>query len=183
MLWIFQYTACLILFSLACRPLSSYYKYKCKVLHMCWGIPSTNSGWAENQLRAALRRRTWGSWLTESSTWPCNVHSQSRKRTSSWSASKAAWPAGWGRGFCHSALVRPQPRGVVEGVPVHGRRVGIRWSLKSLPTKTTLWFYDSVFSICIGREKWSEGFCSSIFMHKQTHLSSVTVKKIKFLFF
>jgi len=27
-------------------------------------IPSTNTGWAENGLRAAMRRRTWGCWLT-----------------------------------------------------------------------------------------------------------------------
>jgi len=31
-------------------------------------IPSTNKGWAENGLRAALRRRTWGCWLMRSST-------------------------------------------------------------------------------------------------------------------
>jgi len=32
--------------------------------------------------------------------------------------------------------------GVVEGVPAHGRGVGTRWSLRSLPTQTILWFYD-----------------------------------------
>jgi len=31
--------------------------------------------------------------------------------------------------------------GLVEGVPVHGRGGGIRWSVRSLPTQTILWFY------------------------------------------
>ena len=37
---------------------------KCKVLHMVEAIPSTNIGWVMSGLRAALRRRTWGCWLT-----------------------------------------------------------------------------------------------------------------------
>ncbi|GAB0183693.1 triadin [Grus japonensis] len=50
---------------------ASYMKFnkaECKVLHMGWAIPSTTAGWAENGLRAALRRRTWGCWLMRSST-------------------------------------------------------------------------------------------------------------------
>ncbi|GAB0203231.1 hypothetical protein GRJ2_002788700 [Grus japonensis] len=35
-------------------------KAKCKVLHVCRAIPSTTTGWVENGLKAALRRRTWG---------------------------------------------------------------------------------------------------------------------------
>ena len=35
--------------------------------------------------------------------------------------------------------------GLVEDVPAHGREVGTRWSLRSLPTLTILWFYDSMF--------------------------------------
>jgi len=31
-------------------------KAKCKVLHMVGAIPSTNSDWAENGLRATLRK-------------------------------------------------------------------------------------------------------------------------------
>jgi len=42
--------------------------------------------------------------------------------------------AGWGF---------EQP-GLVEGVPAHSRWVGTRRSLRSLPTQTILWFYDSV---------------------------------------
>jgi len=30
---------------------------------------------------------------------------------------------------------------LVEDVPAHGRGAGTRWSLRSLPTQTTLWFY------------------------------------------
>ena len=33
---------------------------------------------------------------------------------------------------------------VVGGVPACGRSVGTRWSLRSLPTQTILWVYDSV---------------------------------------
>jgi len=40
--------------------ITKFNKAKCKVLHVGWAIPSTNTGWAENGLRAALRRRTWG---------------------------------------------------------------------------------------------------------------------------
>ena len=34
--------------------------------------------------------------------------------------------------------------GLVEDVPAHGRGGGTRWSLRSLPTLTILWFYDSM---------------------------------------
>jgi len=67
-------------------------------------IPSTHTVWAENGLRAVLRRRTWGCWL-RSSTWPSNMCLQPRRSTVSWAASPAAWPAGWGRGFYPSTLL------------------------------------------------------------------------------
>jgi len=35
--------------------------------------------------------------------------------------------------------------GLVEDVPARGRGVGPRWSLRSLPTQTILWFCDSMF--------------------------------------
>jgi len=44
-------------------------------------IPSTNTGWGENGLRAAQRRRTWGCWVTRSSTWPGSTCSQPRRPT------------------------------------------------------------------------------------------------------
>ena len=43
-------------------------KAKCKVLQLGGGIPSTDGGWAENGLRAALRRRIWGCRWMEDST-------------------------------------------------------------------------------------------------------------------
>ena len=32
--------------------------------------------------------------------------------------------------------------GLVEDVPAHGRGIGTRWSLRSRPTQTILWFYN-----------------------------------------
>ena len=46
---------------------------------------------------------------------------------------------------CLERLIVPfllQPS-LVEDVPAHGRGGGTRWSLRSLPTLTILWFYDS----------------------------------------
>ena len=68
-------------------------------------ISSPNKGWVENGWKAALRRRTWGCWLTRRSTWPINVWSQPRRQTISWAASKEAWPAGQERWFYYSTLL------------------------------------------------------------------------------
>lgn len=46
----------------ACANLMKFNKVKCKALHLARAIPSTNTGWVENVLRAALMRRTWGCW-------------------------------------------------------------------------------------------------------------------------
>lgn len=43
-------------------------------------------------------------------------------------------------------LLSPIP---VESVPGHGREVGSRWPLMSLPTQATLWFHDSKFTLFI----------------------------------
>jgi len=32
--------------------------------------------------------------------------------------------------------------GLVEDVPAHGRGVGTKWALRSLPTQTILWFCE-----------------------------------------
>jgi len=37
--------------------------------------------------------------------------------------------------------------GLVEDVPVHGRGIVTRWSLRSLPNPTILWFYDTGFHV------------------------------------
>ena len=76
----------------------------CACVRAIW---STNTGYIENGWRAALLRKTWGYWWMKSWTWPGNVHSQPRKPAVPWAASKAAWPAGRGRGFCpFTPLVR-----------------------------------------------------------------------------
>ena len=71
-------------------------KAKCKVLHLGGATPAINT---------ALLRRTWGCWFMKSWTWATDVRSQPRRPTVSWAASKEAWPAGWGRWVCPSALL------------------------------------------------------------------------------
>ena len=67
--------------------------------------PAINTGWGMKGLRAALPRRTRGySWM-KSWMWGTNVRLQPRRPTTSWAASKAAWPAGRGRGFCPATLL------------------------------------------------------------------------------
>ena len=81
----------------------------------CTGAtPGINTGWGMKGLRAALPRRTWGCWWMKSWTWASNARSQPRRPTVSWAASKAAWPAGWGRGFCPSALLWWDPTAFIE---------------------------------------------------------------------
>lgn len=83
-------------------------------LHQSWGreagacFPHLSfcelQSWCVNTFD--LGRITWVCWLTQSSTWPSNEHLQPQKPIMSWArASKAAWPAGTGRGFCSSALL------------------------------------------------------------------------------
>ena len=67
--------------------------------------PTMNTGWGMRGLRAALLRRTWGYWWIKSWTWATNTRLQPRRATVSWAASRVAWPAGQGRGFCPSAPV------------------------------------------------------------------------------
>jgi len=39
--------------------LMTFNNAKCKVLHLGRAIPSTDTGWTENGLRAVLKRRIW----------------------------------------------------------------------------------------------------------------------------
>ena len=68
-------------------------------------IPSTNTVWLENGLRAALTRRTQECWLMRNSTGSSSVHLQPRRPTVYWAASGEEWPAGWGGWSCPSTLL------------------------------------------------------------------------------
>lgn len=63
----------------------------------------------KNGLKEALRKETWGCWLTRCSLWPSNVHSWPRKPNASSAASREPWPANWGMWFCTSALLWRDP--------------------------------------------------------------------------
>lgn len=68
-------------------------------------IQSTYTGQMENEMRAPVKRRTWGCWWMKSSTWPKSVQSQPRKSTSCWAASEEVWATHQGRGSCPSSLL------------------------------------------------------------------------------
>ena len=68
-------------------------------------IPAITTGWGMERSRAALPRRTWGYWWMKSWTQASNVRLQPRMPTISWAASRAAWPAGQGSGFCPCTLL------------------------------------------------------------------------------
>jgi len=51
----------------SCAKLMKFNRAKSKSCTCIGAIPSTNTGWMENGLRAALRRMTWGYWLMRSS--------------------------------------------------------------------------------------------------------------------
>lgn len=65
-------------------------------------IPNVNLGWAENGLRAALMKRSWGCSSIRSSKWASDVCPQPRKPIVLWAALKEIWSAGQGRCFSSS---------------------------------------------------------------------------------
>lgn len=74
-----------------CYTTMKFNKTKFKVLHLGQGNSKNKHRLAGEQIENSLRRKTWGCWLMR--TWSSNVHSQPRKPTASWAASKAACPA------------------------------------------------------------------------------------------
>lgn len=91
-------------------------------------IPSANTGWRQNGLRAALRRgnlETSGIWLRRRSTSDSNVYLQPRKTNISWDASKVAWPAGQGKGFCGFLLHSWDPTSLLLWGPQYKTDVGV----------------------------------------------------------
>ena len=119
------------------------------ILRSCTGVrvmPGTNAGWVENGLRAALRRKAWGCWLTRNPTWCSNVLSQPRWPAMSWAVSKEAWPAGQGRWFCPFTLLQCDPT----------------WSVASSSGALSLWKTWTCWSGSRGGpQKWSEGWNTS----------------------
>ena len=87
-------------------------KAKCRTWDRA--TPGINTGWGIKGLRPDLPSRTWGYWWKKSSAWVGNVHLQPRRPTIFWAASKAVWPAGRGRGFCPSALVRAHLQSCIQ---------------------------------------------------------------------
>lgn len=44
--------------------------------------------------------------------------------------------------------ISEQP-GLVQKIPAHRRKVGTRWSFRSIPTQATLWFYKSTKKLSV----------------------------------
>jgi len=105
-----------------------------------------NTGWGMQGLRASLPRRTWGYWWMKNSTRATNVRSQPRRPTVSRAASREAWPAGRGRGFCSSAPLWWDP----TWSPV---------SISEAPCTRRTWNCWS--SSRAGPQRWSEGWSTS----------------------
>lgn len=72
---------------------------RCKVLHMGQGSPDYEYKWSGEWIESNPQQKTWGCWLTRTSTWAGNVRLQPWKPIASWATLKAAWPAGQGRQF------------------------------------------------------------------------------------
>lgn len=85
-------------------------KFKAKSCTSVRAIPSTNTGWAENRLRAAtLWRRIWGCCLRRSSMWADSKHFQVGKPKVSWATWNTVWPVSQRRCLSPSALFAQSP--------------------------------------------------------------------------
>ena len=111
--------------------------------------------------RAALSRRTWEYWLTRSSTCLSRVHLQPRRPTVSCAASKEGWPAGRGRWFCPSALLRWNPTWSIvctSGALSTGKTWTCLSRSRGRPQKW--WEGWNTSPVRTGRESWGYSTCS-----------------------
>ena len=107
---------------------------------MCWG---------DGTFRKASKNKPWltAYGLIARCAFPARAHRQSRdgqQLSPPWhkeNGRAALEGVGW------KLKVRPFLREMHQCDRAHGRGVGTRWSLRSLPTLTVLWFYDSVLSV------------------------------------
>ena len=107
----------------------------------CIPIPVSIQAGGWREWEQPLQRRTSGYWWMKSLTWAGNVCWQPRRPTASWAASRAAWPAGWGRWFwsstllwwdptwspvCSSGALSIRGHGAVGAGPEEGHKDGLR---------------------------------------------------------
>ena len=128
----------------AYENLMKFNKAKCKVLHMGQDNPKhkyrLGGDWIESSPEEKDMRGLVVEKLNMTQQWALAV----QKATVSWTASPAAWPAGWGRGFSPSALVRPHWESCIQlWSPQHRRDLDLLGQGQRRP------------------QKWSKGWNSS----------------------
>jgi len=126
-------------------------------LHLIRAIPDINTDWQNNSFRAALHRRTWGSWWMKIWIQSSSVHLQPGRPTVSWAASKDNCPAGKGKWLSPTTLPLWGPiwsKASKPGAPSTGRMQSCWNGSRGGP-----WRWPEDWSTCPVKKGWGDGAC------------------------